>query len=61
MRTNYQLSLATLFSEIDKQIAKAQTTSIEPGNDDHLFIVAKLTSDLYDSREKVEAQLALEI
>jgi hypothetical protein len=53
--------LSNVLARIDQEIADAQSLGIDPGNDDLLFVVANVVSDLYDSREKVEAQLMLDM
>ncbi len=60
MRNDYQMSLAIILSEIDQKIAHAQSIKIEPGNDELLHFVANVISDLYDSREEIEAQFMLD-
>ncbi len=57
MITTYQMFWADLLANIDQQIAHVQSFKIERGDDELLLTVAKVLSDLYDSRDQVTAQL----
>jgi hypothetical protein len=61
MTSTRQMFLSNVLARIDQEISDAQSLGIDPGNDDLLFVVANVVSDLYESREKVEAQLMLDM